>query len=297
MNEIARSILALPNNGGDRRVSFKSFLEALCADQHHVKPPQLTHFSAFGLQDISFWYRYVQTMNRNALGAIVRHLNVKFEMGCGIKLRFRGARILKAFIDFLEMFPVVRFLQLYFGCHVVRNYPHEILPSPVFPNMPTWKNLHTLSLGTLITTSIALRKFLKDHSGTLRSLELSTISLETDLNIPRQSQAQWIDMLFFLNQELSLQHMKFSGYVTYGTFEAWTTFGEGSDGPGIPRWDGCLANRIEKFVSHEGPCPFTRRKSNGEPGLHFHPREFWDWEEDKSWEFDHMQLRPYDISQ
>ncbi len=98
-------------------------------------------------------------------------------------------------------------------------------------------------------------------------------------------------MVVFLSQSLSLERVRLVGYFTTDTNEAWST-GDVFVCP--PLQEGCLLRRIEYFITHGGPCPFTPKRSatasdvdlavsqNEEPWI---PEHSWTWEEDDSWRF------------
>ena len=71
-----------------------------------------------------------------------------------------------------------------------------------------WPNLTTLSLRGLEATETALRQLLKRHSATLQSLALSMITLMPD-HIPGAELPSWAKFLKFLNENLTLTHVKF----------------------------------------------------------------------------------------
>jgi hypothetical protein len=60
-----------------------------------------------------------------------------------------------------------------------------------------------------------------------------------------------------LSQSMSLERVNLVGYFTTDTNEAWSTVGHDKFVQiSPPRHEGCLANRIEHFIIHGGPCPF-----------------------------------------
>jgi hypothetical protein len=108
------------------------------------------------------------------------------------------------------------------------------------------------------------------------------------------ARALWISMIMFLNQSMSLEHVALGGYFTTDTNEAWSTIGREKDVRISPaRHEGCLLDRIEHFIIHGGPCPFTPKPETppalgtdisqvAEPWTAKHS---WTWEEDDTWNF------------
>jgi hypothetical protein len=109
------------------------------------------------------------------------------------------------------------------------------------------------------------------------------------------ARALWITMIEFLSQSMSLERVKLVGYFTTDTNEAWSTVG-GEQNVFLcpPRQEGCLLSRIEQFIIHGGPCPFTLKRSEAlfdvDMGINHDetpwiPKHSWTWEEDDTWRF------------
>jgi hypothetical protein len=108
-------------------------------------------------------------------------------------------------------------------------------------------------------------------------------------SIAGSDRALWIRMIELLSQSLSLEHVKLVGYFMADTNEAWTTFTDAGDAFVCPPQERCLLSRIEHFIIHGGPCPFTLKRSvtlldadldvshNKRPWI---PEHSWTWEED-----------------
>ena len=67
---------------------------------------------------------------------------------------------------------------------------------------------------------------------------------------------------------MSLKLVKFHGYFATDSGEAWSTFGKEEDNfVSPPRHDNCLIGRIEHFITHGGPCPFTPKSPDQLPEI------------------------------
>jgi hypothetical protein len=84
--------------------------------------------------------------------------------------------------------------------------------------------------------------------------------------------------------------------LTTDTNEAWSTMGRKKDNLSIepPRFEGCLVGRVEDFILHGGPCPFTPKEPEILTGLDvgishnarsWIPEHSWTWKDDDTWVF------------
>lgn len=198
---------------------------------------------------------------------------------------------------FLKRAPNLRSLRLSYGDHPGSlNNPASFLPTRLFDKPLHWKHLRNLSVQNLVLSPSRLQQLLQGHSTTLRSLELSHMTLQHGgETIVGRARALWITMIEFLSQSMSLERVKLVGYFTTDTNEAWSTFGSEQDVFVCPpRREGCLLSRIEHFIVHGGPCPFTLKSSetlfdvdmdvSHDEGPWI-PEHSWTWEEDDTWRF------------
>ncbi|KAH6668389.1 hypothetical protein B0J14DRAFT_566920 [Halenospora varia] len=168
----------------------------------------------------------------------------------------------QALTGFIKRAPNLRLLRLSYRFYVRLGHPKDFLPS-------------------------------RKHSTTLRSLELSNMTLQNGSGaLADNARALWITMIQFLSRAMSLESVKLNGYFTTDTNKTWTTRGKKNDFI-CPRRNGCLLSRIENFIIHGGPCLFTYKTSKShevdieasrdERALV--PERSWTWEEDDTWRF------------
>lgn len=132
-----------------------------------------------------------------------------------------------------------------------------------------------------------LQQLLQLHSGTLRTLGLSYMTLHHGSEPPFGSaRALWISMILFLSESMSLDHVSLVGYFATDTNEAWSTVGhELTKYIDPPRHEGCLLDRIEHFIVKGGRCPFSPKLdvNSTHDGRTWNPEHSWTWEEDDTW--------------
>ncbi|KIM93643.1 hypothetical protein OIDMADRAFT_61288 [Oidiodendron maius Zn] len=116
-----------------------------------------------------------------------------------------------------------------------------------------------------------------------------------DETISGSARVLWISMIKFLRQSMSLEHVNLAGYFMTDTNEAWSTVGcEQSVYVTPPRYEGYLLGRIEHFIIHGGPYPFTPQTPDtlsdldidgGYDSRTWIPEHSWTWKEDDTWIF------------
>jgi hypothetical protein len=164
-----------------------------------------------------------------------------------------------------------------------------------------WKHLRSLSLQAVATTEGCLRNFLQRHSQTLRFLEISNINLKVAAIPDQYGRGSWIHFIQFLNETMSLEYIRFDGCFSNLRDEGWVTRDADWERAfgivrALPQYsDDCLKYRIERFITHAGPCPFTARTEkvdresyNAAYDYHGLP---WVFEEDNSWKFEHRLIQ------
>ena len=144
-----------------------------------------------------------------------------------------------------------------------------------------------LSLSHVVLPVQRLKQLLQLHSQTLRTLQLSHMTLHSGSEpVFGSTRALWILMIVFLSQSMCLNRVSLAGYFTTDTNEAWSTVGcKKSVYIHPPRHDGCLLDRIEDFIVNGGPCPFAPKLNvdNNHDGRTWTPEHSWTWAEDETW--------------
>ncbi|KAH6670153.1 hypothetical protein B0J14DRAFT_546063 [Halenospora varia] len=279
---LARQILAEPEDGwGEFDRHFWALVRAVFSGQGCLRQITQLRGEMLDYDNFGTFYTVAPLLDLSCL----RLLSLEFISEC------RGGST-PALASFLRRAPNLESLRLSYGDYG----SHNLLPSRLFDNLLYWKQLRYLSLQNMNLPPWRLRKLLQRHSATLRSLELSSMTLQdSNKTLKGSTRALWIAMIQFLSQSMSLKLVKFDGYFVTDSGEAWSTFGKEKDifvSP--PRYDNCLISRIEHFITNSGPCPFTlkssdqQRKVDVEVGHTEHswiPENFWAWEEDNTWTF------------
>ncbi|KAH8595330.1 hypothetical protein B0O99DRAFT_511971 [Bisporella sp. PMI_857] len=164
-----------------------------------------------------------------------------------------------------------------------------------------WKHLRSLSLQAVATTEGFLRNLLLRHSESLRSLELSNINLNVAAIPDQYGRGSWIHFIQFLNETMSLEHIRFDGCFSNLWDEGWVSrdadweraFGVVC-APAQYSKD-CLKYRIERFIIHTGPCPFAARMGKVDTESYDAAYDYhglpWVFEEDNSWRFEHRLIQ------
>ena len=204
----------------------------------------------------------------------------------------------RAINSFLMRAPNLRSLQLHLWDYpAIHPNPADFPRTGLFEYRLQWKHLRELSLSHMVLSPLRLQQLLQRHSQTLRSLELSHMTLHHGSDtVSGGARALWISMIMFLSQSMSLKHVNFSGYFTTDTNEAWSTIGRKMTNVDIspPRFEGCLLSRIEHFIIYGGPCPFTPKAPKTLSDLDIDsshdvrswiPEHSWTWQEDDTWIF------------
>ncbi|KID81938.1 hypothetical protein MGU_10747 [Metarhizium guizhouense ARSEF 977] len=183
--------------------------------------------------------------------------------------------------------------------------PHDgIHLSEFINNEIHWEHLRSLSLQAVVTSEGCLRGLLRRHSQSLRFLELSNIKFKKPaFPLDGFERGSWILFIQFLSEHMSLDDIKFDGCFSNQWNEGWVThdadrerdFGLESVPAQYPH--DCLKYRIERYITHNGSCPFIEQTGevNGE-FYHYHNLP-WVFGEDESWRFDYrlIQQTPPDI--
>lgn len=133
--------------------------------------------------------------------------------------------------------------------------------SDMIPTTHHFKHLRHLSLEALITTQPEFQTFLKAHKNTLRSLILSQVHFGfrdgSDL-----SPGSWVEFFQFLNEEMNLESAQFYKYFSNYWDEIWRFgFKDRCWGPEFSK------SRVERYVTRQGPNPFTSLNDFAEKGV------------------------------
>ncbi|KAH6667812.1 hypothetical protein B0J14DRAFT_172849 [Halenospora varia] len=285
-SQMAQEILAEPDEGlGFCNAHFWALVRAVFCGQE--RPPQVK-----ALRGEMLDYEYFPMLNQ-----AVPQLNLRSVQRLSLDFVSEGqGTATQTLASFLKCAPNLSTLRLSFGDQPgLLHNPATFLPTGLFDQSLHWNHLRDLSLQNLVLSPSRLQQLLRGHSTTLRSLELSDMTLQLGSEtIVGGDRALWIRIIEFLSQSLSLNRIKLVGYFMADTNEAWTT----SAGAGYaficaPQGR-CLLSRIEHFIIHGGPCPFTLKRSvtpfdadldlnyNNRPWI---PEHSWTWEEDDSWRF------------
>ncbi len=149
----------------------------------------------------------------------------------------------------------------------------------------SWPHLTTINLKGFFTDGATLVNFLESHSSTLRSLELTNISilvLTDEPKIPPGSvTASWVSIIRFLENSLHLKHIILNGYFSYcedGLRDFWYSstdykarLSNTQERDLFVYRPDCLRLRIQRFIVEGGECPLPAR------------RELWEEVGDDSW--------------
>lgn len=202
----------------------------------------------------------------------------------------------RALATFLIRAPNLRSLHVALWDYTdVTSHPARFAPSKFFNYNLQWKHLKDLSLSHMVLSPQRLEQLLLRHSRTLRTLELSHMTLHHGSEpISDSSKALWISMIVFLSQSMSLDRVSLVGYFTTDTNEAWSTVGrKKTEYIDPPRHEGCLLDRIEHFIIKGGPCPFSPKLdvNSTQDGRTWNPEHSWTWKEDDTWNLATFWLR------
>ena len=222
---------------------------------------------------------------------IIRQLDMRSLQILSLEFANLDSRLLaphRALATFLMRAPNLRTLQLALWDYTsVGSNPANFTPSMFFDYNLRWEHLRELSLSHMVLTIQRLKQLLERHSQTLRTLELSHMTLHSGTEpVFGSARALWISMVVFLSQSMSLNHVSLAGYLTTDMNEAWSTVGRKmSEYIDPPRHDGCLLDRIEHFIINGGPCPFARKLDvdSNHDGRAWTPEHSWTWKEDDTW--------------
>jgi hypothetical protein len=118
--------------------------------------------------------------------------------------------------------------------------------------------------------------------------------------IPDQyGRGSWIHFIQFLNEVMSLERVRFDGCFSNKWDEGWVTHDADWERDfGIVRVPkqysaDCLKFRIEHFITHTGPCPFTPQTAEDDEDSEDYDEHGlpWVFEEDDSWEFERRLIQ------
>jgi hypothetical protein len=184
-----------------------------------------------------------------------------------LKLEFCTGEILPGHTSnlktLLENLPQLHILRVSFGeIYVADRNCVAWVPEVIHPNI-TWTHLRNLSLQTMHTSSNDLRSLMRRHSGTLRSLHLTDMAFSRPVR-GFELESSWISFIHFLYDELSLLQVRFYNNFSNSYDEAWFTCEWDKQprryGERLKRYKNeCLRYQIERYVTHEGPSPFTAK--------------------------------------
>jgi len=171
----------------------------------------------------------------------------------------------KAFLrSMIKNMPILKSLQLHFRTlELGQEFNNHRYLKRMFISEPRRKFLRALSLRLVVTEPKNMQALPKRYSTTLRSLELNQAVFGYSDESPEQpsgcEKAPWILLFDFLNQSMKLDHVQLEGDFTSQNTEAWTTRGKEENVVSPPYPSGCLIDQIERFITQNGPCPFTPR--------------------------------------
>ena len=192
-----------------------------------------------------------------------------------------------ALADFLTRAPSLISLRLSYGdCGGLRINPALLPRSRILECPLYWEHLCKLSLSCMVVSPSVLQQLLLRHSATLKSLELSFMALHHNgESIVGEARALWIMMIRFLSRSMSLEHVNLFGYFTTNTNESWSIGCGGGATLNRRRYEGCLLDQIEHFITHGGPCPFTPKdaETSSYDTRSWVPEHSWIWEGDETW--------------
>lgn len=170
--------------------------------------------------------------------------------------------------------PDLKTLELCFGCLSFQIIEHMIELSQLLKYRVYWPILQRLVLQGFCTTENIFKMFLRLHAASLKSLELSNMSLSTpdyldSAKFPYYN-GSFLSLIEFLQSSLKLEHVEFYGTLCNYWDEGWVV-SEYIDE------EQCLKSHIKRFIVYGGDhCPLqapdTRNKHDG-----------WDTRGDKSW--------------
>ena len=147
---------------------------------------------------------------------------------------------------------------LHLSFHTPRE-PNGIRLSQLIKFREHWPSLNDLKLGFISTEQSILQTLLSTHAPTLRSLELSNITLDPMKGDGTPDPSSWRSMLQFLQTSLQLQNVRFDGSLD-ACMEIWVTHDdEYYKARHIPfvkdPEEVTLRDRIKHFVLKGGSCP------------------------------------------
>ncbi len=132
----------------------------------------------------------------------------------------------------------------------------------LFRKQTYWPSLNTLCLTAVNASFRPLKTLLEAHAHTLRTLELSDITLHKRLQDQNDPAAPWISLIQLMHEDLKLTHTRLHGRL-HSYSEVWATK-IGEYHYDRPHWKGggiqthfcqnCPAPEIEHYILHGGEC-------------------------------------------
>jgi hypothetical protein len=136
-----------------------------------------------------------------------------------------------AIVQLLQHTSELQSLRISFSDFPDMDYPEKFHLTTLLDSDFQWSCLKHLSLQSLVTETSRLKSLLIRHSKTLRSLELSHITLHCRENgggwaLKGLERTPWISTIHLLSEQMSLESIKLEGYFASDTRGNWTTFGK-----------------------------------------------------------------------
>ncbi|KID97439.1 hypothetical protein MAJ_06671, partial [Metarhizium majus ARSEF 297] len=279
LSAVTQMILAEPdsfNVGLESARHFWALLQSACLAGHAER---LTHVGG-ECMDLNGWHDAAASSLANYHGSFssLQHLSLHFrpyKRNSGGEATHIVAIIARA--------PSLRSLLLSFEFCDGDGDDVMSFPELVVPDLQL-HHLHSLSLNGLAMPEAHMRDCLRALRGTLRSLELASMSF---------CPGSWIRFIKFPSKEMTLDHVKFTGLLSNYSDEVWIVRDE-DYGP-WPALAGASARhsrkylvyRIERFITGRGryPDPFTPRKKRDGDLKKYGYSLPWAFEQDNSWYF------------
>lgn len=284
LSPLAQQILAgpEPRSGGHHgsEQHFWTFLQAAC-----VSAPDRQLREIRGSQlDLIFW-EHMGSRVFNFWGSLTALKRISLEFSPAFQPYEREKPTHLA--NMINRAVSLESLQLRFG-GIRTPMIHSLFFLPqVFDDKMCWESLRRLSLQAVVSTEEYLRSLLQRHAKSLRFLELSDIKFEKATQTGEYG--SWIQFIIFLNHVMLLEYVRFEGSFS-NAWNEWWIVGDAGSYAGEDRRlhypDDCLKFQIERFIIHDGPCPFipkklaTNKESDNDHGLP------WDFKPDLSWKLE-----------
>lgn len=166
------------------------------------------------------------------------------------------------FAAMIKHTPLLHTLELSLGCFKSEfgDIDSNVKLASLIDSHAHWPHLRRLKLQGIKTTDVDLRRFLRSHQSTLRSLELGHIKFDDHSFEGKVRHGSWVSMILFLHQSLHLQHVYLGGILDSDSKETWDIYDP--DEPGwyttrmFTTWVANFKHRIEQYVLEGGEFPF-----------------------------------------